>query len=152
MCYIPKLLLLTIVQAILFKFNAQHDCRRHKCKFVECSDTTRRGRVVTASSEIPLAMHAVDDDYFLNMHGIHNAHLIRETLPRELTAPRPYLSDRLAKHKELAAQLRISGPAKHAETNAKRAQTVQKNKQARESRNQRLADNGPQQDEESDEG
>ncbi|KAJ7897562.1 hypothetical protein B0H14DRAFT_2192095, partial [Mycena olivaceomarginata] len=55
--------------------------------------------------EIPLIMHAVDDDYFWNMHGIHNAHLIRETLPQEMTIPQPYLSDRLAKHKELATQL-----------------------------------------------
>ncbi|KAJ7892224.1 hypothetical protein B0H13DRAFT_1625696 [Mycena leptocephala] len=131
-------------KALLFKFNCQHDCRHHKCKFVESTDNIRRGRVVTAATEIPVVMHAVDDDYFLNMHGIHNAHLIRETIPRDLTIPRPYLSDRVSKHKELAAQLRVSGPAKRAETNAKHAQTLQKNKAAKASRNQRLTENAPQ--------
>jgi hypothetical protein len=111
---------------------------------VEITDNIRRGRVVTAATEIPVVMHAVDDDYFLNMHGIHNAHLIRETIPRDLTIPRPYLSDRVSKHKELAAQLRVSGPAKRAETNAKHAQTLQKNKAAKASRNQRLTENAPQ--------
>ncbi|KAJ7872662.1 hypothetical protein B0H14DRAFT_2184404, partial [Mycena olivaceomarginata] len=115
------------IASLLFKFNCQHNCRRHKCKFVERSENVRQGRVVTAASEIPLIMHAVDDDYFLNMHGIHNAHLICETLPREMTIPRPYLSDRLAKHKELAAQLRVSGPARRAETLVRRAQTLQRN-------------------------
>ncbi|KAJ7458804.1 hypothetical protein B0H11DRAFT_1669552, partial [Mycena galericulata] len=87
---------------ILFKFNAQHDCQRHKCKYVENPETIRQGRAVTAANQLPLALHTVDDDYFLNMHAMHNAHLIRETLPRALTAPQPYLADRLAKHKELA--------------------------------------------------
>jgi hypothetical protein len=95
-------------------------------------------------------MHAVDDDYFLNMHGIHNAHLIRETLPREMTVPQPYLSDRLAKHKELAVQLRVSGPARRAETLVRRAQTLQRNKAAKASQSKRLTDNAPPMDDSDD--
>ncbi|KAJ7165182.1 hypothetical protein C8R46DRAFT_859502, partial [Mycena filopes] len=117
-----------MVMALLFKFNCQHDCLRHKCKFVESCDVRRQGRIITAATQLPLAVHTVDDDYLVNMHALHNAHLIRDTLPREFTAPRPYLTDRIAKHNELAAQLRISGPVKRAETVAKRADTLQKNK------------------------
>ncbi|KAJ7833714.1 hypothetical protein B0H14DRAFT_3710403 [Mycena olivaceomarginata] len=138
------------IASLLFKFNCQHDCRRHKCKFVERSENVCQGRVVTAASEIPLIMHAVDDDYFLNMHGIHNAHLIRETLPQEMTVPQPYLSDRLAKHKELAAQLRVSGPARRAETLVRRAQTLQRNKAAKASQSKRLTDNAPPMDDSDD--
>jgi hypothetical protein len=97
-----------------------------KACFVERTDTVCQGRVVTAASEIPLVMHAVDDDYFLNMHGIHNAHLIRETIPRDLTDPQPYLLDRLAKHKELAAQLRVSGPAKACRNNCEAGRYLKK--------------------------
>ncbi|KAJ7144573.1 hypothetical protein C8R44DRAFT_602437 [Mycena epipterygia] len=130
-------------EALVFKFNCQHDCRQHKCKFVESTETIAQGRIITSATQLPLIMHTVDDDYFLNMHAMHNAHLIRETLPRELTKPQPYLSDRLSKHNELAAQLRVSGPAKRADTNAKRAATMKKNKAARANQNQRLTENGP---------
>ena len=42
------------------------------------------------------------------MHALHNAHLIRNTLPRDLTRPVALFPNRLAKHHELAAGLRIT--------------------------------------------
>lgn len=75
-------------------------------------------------------VHSEDTQYILNMHALHNADLIRETLPRHLTAPVPYFHDRRAKHDGFAAELRISGPAKRAETMAKAKATRERNKKA----------------------
>jgi hypothetical protein len=75
--------------------------------------------------------HTNSDIYFINMHALHNAHLLRDTLPRGLTAPIPYFADREAKHKEFAAVLRISGPAKRAATAKKSRETREKKKLAK---------------------
>lgn len=64
------------------------------------------------------------------MHALHNASLIRETLPRNLTKPIPYFEDRRAKHLEFAARLQVSGPAKRAQTQAKAADTRARKKAA----------------------
>jgi hypothetical protein len=65
------------------------------------------------------------------MHALHNADLLRETLPRTLTAPIPYFADRDTKHREFAALLRVSGPAKRAATAKKSKETREKNKAKR---------------------
>ncbi|KAJ6528118.1 hypothetical protein B0H19DRAFT_1214630 [Mycena capillaripes] len=44
--------------------------------------------------------HKDDSRFLLNTHALHNAHLVRETLPRSLTAPKPCFADRHAKHSE----------------------------------------------------
>ncbi|KAJ7226568.1 hypothetical protein C8J57DRAFT_1389121 [Mycena rebaudengoi] len=60
------------------------------------------------------------------MHALHNAHLIRETLPRHLTAPTCCFTDRREKHSQFAAVLRETGLVKHAEAVAKTQATKQK--------------------------
>ena len=45
------------------------------------------------------------------MHALHNAHLVRNTLPRDLTRPVALFPNCLAKHHELAASLRITKDA-----------------------------------------
>ncbi|KAJ7869537.1 hypothetical protein B0H14DRAFT_3132299 [Mycena olivaceomarginata] len=70
-------------QAIMFKFNVQHDCGSAKCEATG-----------------PL------DRFFINTHAFHNAHLLRATLPRDLIAPIPLVADRQIKHHELATELR----------------------------------------------
>ncbi|KAL6299568.1 hypothetical protein BKA93DRAFT_742110 [Sparassis latifolia] len=117
---------------ILFIFNAQHDCGRGKCAIVESSEPVLQERQKTNKKQKHVK-HTSDDRFLLNMHALHNASLIRQSLPRHLTAPVPYLRDRRAKHDELAASLRITGPAKRAETMAKTQATKEKNKQAKQS-------------------
>jgi hypothetical protein len=84
------------------------------------------------SHKIQTVHHAVDDHYVINMHALHNAYLIRETLPRSLMAPSPLFSDRENVLRDFAAQLRVSGPLKRAATAAKAKETRERNKQARE--------------------
>jgi hypothetical protein len=94
--------------------------------------------------------HKETEIYFINMHALHNAHLLRETLPRSLTAPIPFFSDREAKHSELAGLVRVSGPAKRAATAQKSRETREKKKQAKEAGLKEL-DNEPELAEEDEE-
>ncbi|KAJ7930177.1 hypothetical protein B0H13DRAFT_1859009 [Mycena leptocephala] len=59
-----------------------------------------------------MKVHSDDSLFHLNLHALHNAHLVRETLPRHLMEPKQYFPDRNAKHKEFAAILRGTGPEK----------------------------------------
>ncbi|KAJ7852212.1 hypothetical protein B0H14DRAFT_3137185 [Mycena olivaceomarginata] len=87
----------------------------------------RQERILTDLTELQ-TKHSDNPRFILNMHGLHNAHLIRDILPRSLTVPVPYLSDRIVSHRRFAAQLRQLGPAKRAETQAKSKATRDRNK------------------------
>ncbi|KAJ6618942.1 hypothetical protein B0H10DRAFT_1723402, partial [Mycena sp. CBHHK59/15] len=78
----------------------------------------RQERIVTEHTELQ-TVHSEEAQFILNMHALHNAHLIREVLPRTLTAPVPYLNDHTAAHNRFATQLSEMGPDKHTETKAK---------------------------------
>ena len=54
------------------------------------------------------------------MHALHNAHLVRNTLPQELTWPVALFPNRLTKHHELAAGLRITKDAQRLIAKEKR--------------------------------
>ncbi|KXN84185.1 hypothetical protein AN958_12897 [Leucoagaricus sp. SymC.cos] len=61
------------------------------------------------------ALTDADPKYIVNLHALHNAHLIRKTLPCNLTRPMAIHDGdgaRLDAHTEWAQQLQISGPAK----------------------------------------
>jgi hypothetical protein len=60
--------------------------------------------------------------YIINTHAFHNAHLLRETLPRSLTAPIPLFQDRKVKHFEIAAKLRETQGAKRQAAEKKKEQ------------------------------
>ena len=45
------------------------------------------------------------------MHALHNAHLVRNTLPQDLTQPVALFPNHLAKHHESAAGLKITKDA-----------------------------------------
>ncbi|KAJ7832377.1 hypothetical protein B0H13DRAFT_2240461 [Mycena leptocephala] len=107
---------------LLFKFNAQHDCSHFSCPLVD-SLGPQQERLKSRLTQKKTA-HKDDSRFLLNTHGLRNAHLIRETLPRHLTEPKPCLVDRRAKHFEFAAALR--------EAVAKGLATKARNKQERE--------------------
>ncbi|KAJ7778006.1 hypothetical protein DFH07DRAFT_697898, partial [Mycena maculata] len=82
-------------QEIMFAFNAQHDCISCKCR--TNTVPVRQERIITDCTELQIN-HTTEEQFILNMHGLHNAHLIHEVLPRTLTAPVPYLPDRVSSH------------------------------------------------------
>ncbi|KAJ6463071.1 hypothetical protein DFH09DRAFT_1113674 [Mycena vulgaris] len=116
-------------QEIMLSFNAQHDCVSCNCS----TDTVpvRQERIITDRTELQV-IHSAEQQFILNMHGLHNAHLIREVLPRALIALVPYLQDRCASHLRFATQLRQTEPARRAEIQAKTKATRAKNKQGKD--------------------
>ncbi|KAJ7135192.1 hypothetical protein C8R43DRAFT_894348, partial [Mycena crocata] len=114
---------------LLFKFNAQHDCRFFACP-LENSTGPQQERLDSLLTQ-KTVVHSDDSRFLVNMHGLHNAHLIRDTLPRHLTEPKPYFHDRRAKHLEFAHALREVGPEKRAQATAKGLETKAKNKQTK---------------------
>ncbi|KAF7349037.1 hypothetical protein MVEN_01425300 [Mycena venus] len=112
---------------LLFKFNAQHDCQRFSCRLVESAGPRQERSQSKLKQKI--ISHSDKSRFLINTHALHNAHLIRETLPRHLTAPRQLFSDRCAKHFEFAAALREVGPEKRALATARGQATKARNKQ-----------------------
>ncbi|KAJ7725015.1 hypothetical protein B0H14DRAFT_3620845 [Mycena olivaceomarginata] len=115
---------------ILFFFNAQHDCFGLKCPLVADAENIVQEHILTCRMQAAI-QHVDNATFIINMHALHNAHLLRDTLPRCLTAPIPHSIDRDAKHDEFAALLRVSGPAKRAAIVQKSRETRERNKQAR---------------------
>ncbi|KAJ7803462.1 hypothetical protein B0H14DRAFT_3091985 [Mycena olivaceomarginata] len=113
---------------IMLSFNVQHDCVHSKCK--PDMVRVRQERTLTDRTELQIT-HTEEQRFILNMHALHNGHLIRDILPRSLTAPVPYLQDRVVSHRRFAEQLRKTGPVKRAETRAKTQATRAKNKQGK---------------------
>lgn len=76
------------------------------------------------SQTTPLIAHADDNHFCINMAAIHNATLVRQTLPIALTDPRPIYLDRIAHHYGIATHLRVSQTMKQARTQEKRKATL----------------------------
>ncbi|KAJ7152143.1 hypothetical protein C8R46DRAFT_913659, partial [Mycena filopes] len=114
---------------IMLSFNVQHDCVHCGCKTE--SVRVQQERTITDRTELQM-VHTAEQVFILNLHALHNAHLIREIIPRVLTAPIPYLQDRIASHHRFAAHLRETGPAKRAATQAKTQATKAKNKEGKQ--------------------
>lgn len=66
------------------------------------------------------------------MHALHNGDLIREILPRSLTASVSLFTDRYAAHAECASRLHVTGPKKRAaavlKSQATRARNIELSK------------------------
>lgn len=78
--------------------------------------------------------HSELKQYFINLHALHNAQLLRETLPRSLSEPKYYLPNRRQTHHLAALDLQKTGPEKRAASAAKAAATRVKNKVEKERR------------------
>jgi len=115
---------------VLFKFSAQHDCRKGEClptgsrpEKQERQDTKRLVRFID---------HADDDCFVINMHGLHNAMLLRSVLPRNLTEPRQLIENRIQHHYDIAESLRVTQAAKCVKT-AEKSRATRLAKQAAKS-------------------
>ena len=72
------------------------------------------------------------DRFIINMHAFHNAHLLRMTISRKLSAPIPIHEDRVAKHAEISCSLRETQGAKRTAQKEKRAAVKAAKKKAQE--------------------
>ncbi|KAJ7035837.1 hypothetical protein C8F04DRAFT_1340815 [Mycena alexandri] len=87
-----------------FLYNTQHDCH-----VAECEATGERPRMqerVESKVMEKFIVHRPVERFIINTHAFHNAHLLRQVLPRALVAPVPLFPEREVKHHELAAKLR----------------------------------------------
>ncbi|KAF9034575.1 hypothetical protein BJ165DRAFT_1534006 [Panaeolus papilionaceus] len=111
---------LVVIQpnAILFEFNAQHDCRRAKCIASGTREVVRE-RKKTALTEAIIEYQPLQR-YLINTYAFHNAHLLRRVLPRDLTAPISYSNNRREDHFRYAKDLRTSRAKPEAAAPAKK--------------------------------
>lgn len=71
--------------------------------------------------EIPVFEHTTGERFVINTHALHNAHLLREALPRDLTKPVPYVQNRRETHEQLATSLRSTQGRKREDLKKKKA-------------------------------
>jgi hypothetical protein len=100
-------------------YNAQHDCHLAKCT-ASGKRLLLQERVESGLTETVIEHDAVDR-FVINTHAFHNAHLLREMLPRSLVAPISLYQDRQTKHTEIAKKLRTSQENKRATAKARAA-------------------------------
>ncbi|KAJ7852337.1 hypothetical protein B0H14DRAFT_2174649, partial [Mycena olivaceomarginata] len=93
-------------QNIEFIFNVQHDCYSAKC--IASGNRAKKQERVDSNITESFIEHQPLEEHVINTTAFHNAHLLRRCLPRSAWAPVPMFTpeDRLAKHNELAEQLR----------------------------------------------
>ncbi|KAJ6529506.1 hypothetical protein DFH09DRAFT_1250415 [Mycena vulgaris] len=102
-----KTLIIVPSTSIQFIFNVQHDCYSSQCT---ASGSRARMQERMASSVMESFIeHQPVDKFIINTTAFHNAHLLRRCLPRSAWAPA-----RVAKHHELAEQLRQTQSGKRA--------------------------------------
>lgn len=89
--------------------------------------------------------HQPLDVYVINTHSLHNAHLLRRALPRDLVAPVPFIdpSQRQAEHAKFAAAWRENPKSQTARERArvkKDAEKAAKDKKRKPQGNKHSAD------------
>lgn len=118
------------LQRVRFIFNAQHDCLTEGCEIEEVGFIRQERN--TTSRPHKAVLHRNQIRFFLNMHGLHNAALIRQALPRRFSKPTHYLEDRTSKHQEYAVAAKKLIITKRAEATARAKATRARNKAAAE--------------------
>ncbi|KAI0687450.1 hypothetical protein BC835DRAFT_1408348 [Cytidiella melzeri] len=113
---------------VKFIFNAQHNCLLAECSIKDSGSDLQERQATTLPRKV--VMHEARECYLLNLHGLHNASLIRQALPRHLTKPVPYLQDRASKHREFAAAARQLLITKRSDAVAKAKATRARNSKA----------------------
>ncbi|KAI0685823.1 hypothetical protein BC835DRAFT_1289282, partial [Cytidiella melzeri] len=111
---------------IQFSFNVQHDCPCAQCSTTGSRVITQE-RIDSGQTESHVE-HCLLDEYVVNLHALHNAHLIRRAIPRSLTAPIPLFPTsqaRRACHDELAAKLQAKQNVKDSRAASQKRKRVE---------------------------
>jgi len=94
-------------------------------------------RQVTTRTE-KFIKHKDDNHFIINMYAIHNATLLRKSLPRYLTAPKALHQNRQIHHAKVAAGLRVNQTAKRARAQEKRKETQARNAEKKRKRQEAM--------------
>ncbi|KAI0697695.1 hypothetical protein BC835DRAFT_1413545 [Cytidiella melzeri] len=117
------------VKNIAFIFNAQHDCLTAECTTHD--ENVHQERRITGLTQKGVR-HGEMQRYFINMHALHNAALIRRTLPRHFSKPNPFYIDRVAKHQEFSDKVSSVNTKRRDAAVAKARDTRARKKEAQE--------------------
>lgn len=109
-----------LLQQLQFIFNVQHDCERGKCQ-TAIIDSTVTQEHESITRRMPVLQHSDDLYFVINTHALHNAHLLRQILPRSLVAPAHTQADRTAFHAQLVPHVRATRTKKRDGVATKRA-------------------------------
>ncbi|KAJ7753511.1 hypothetical protein B0H16DRAFT_1272308, partial [Mycena metata] len=90
---------------IKFSFNVQHDCSGGTCK-ASGKRPVRQERGTTNLEESFIEHDPLVTFYIINTASLHNPHLLRRTLPSELTKPTLLWEDRVLLHRQQSERLR----------------------------------------------
>ncbi|KAH9920950.1 uncharacterized protein B0H18DRAFT_1213221 [Fomitopsis serialis] len=123
---------IVLVKNLKFKYNVQHDCANGRCSPSGARPRMQERRATTIMEDF--IEHGELDHWIINTLSFHNAHLIRDMLPRSLWAPIALHEDREVKHIEFATALREQRHTKRAAQKAKA--------EAKKAANQAERDNG----------
>ncbi|KAF9440425.1 hypothetical protein P691DRAFT_613060, partial [Macrolepiota fuliginosa MF-IS2] len=69
------------VQQLLFDYNSQHDCYKGKCS-TSGSEPVQQEHIDSGLTQ-GVVVHSDLDQFVINTHAFHNAHLICEVVPQE---------------------------------------------------------------------
>lgn len=116
------LTLTSTVQDIEFDFNVQHDCL-----FAGCGPTGKRPcvqeRIKSSQATEHFIEHCDVPRWIINIHSLHNGHLLRRCLPQDLVVPIHIIdpTKRKEEHRKIATAYRPKQDTKRAEAAKKRA-------------------------------
>ena len=100
--------------------NVQHDCERGACSRkpldVQIQERQKTSRVVETIK------HSPDGRYIVNMHVLHNPHILRKLFDRESYSI-PAIDDRVSLHKQYATEYRAQQAKKSKGKNADKGAT-----------------------------
>jgi hypothetical protein len=124
---------------MMFGFNAQHDCIAGRCKVTQQGPAFFTQERAPTTLSKPAVIHSNEAIYILNIHALHNSHLVRKVLSRNLTKPIPVCANHKALRTAAAARLRVIGPERRAMIQKKKKETIARKKQAAAAQNSTIA-------------
>ena len=112
-------------------FNTQHDCATAKC--TDTHRTPCRQERLEIEATEPAIAHKPVDEYVINTHSLHNAHLLRKAIPRTLISPIPLIpsNQRESEHARAVAAWRLN-PRSHTAQDQARQEKKQVAEKARQ--------------------
>jgi len=106
------------------------------CEASTLQEQVQEQQVTTRTEKF--IQHKDDNHFIINMYAIHNATLLRKSLPRYLIAPKALYQNCQIHHATVAAGLRVNQTAKRARAQEKRKETQAQNAEKKRKRQEAM--------------